>query len=97
VVAALVSRRVIPCADPSLGLRMVRCTGTAYTQLFVGLCLLALVSHGIDVGASRLSATMPVPLAGPVLAHLLRLWGPLAQARLLGDFVRRYRPWLAGR
>ena len=95
-VAALCGPGSLAVADPSLGLRLLRRTGAAYPMTFGVLCLLALAGHAINIGASRLGAAFPVPLAGPVLAHLLQLWVPLAQARLLGGFVYRYRPWLEG-
>jgi hypothetical protein len=94
VVAVLGARRGLSVADPTLGLRLLRRTGAAWPITFGAICLLALAGHGIDIGASRLGAAFPVPLAGPVLAHLLQLWVPLAQARLIGRFVYRYKPWL---
>ena len=93
-VAALSCHRVLQCADPTVGVRLLRRTGLAYPILFVTLCVLALIGHAVDIGASRLGAVFPVPLAGPVLLHFIQMWLPLAQARLLGDFVHRYRPWL---
>jgi hypothetical protein len=94
VVAVLGGRRGLSVADPTLGLRLLRRTGAAWPITFATLCALALLGHAADIGASRLGAAFPVPLAGPVLAHLLQLWVPLAQARLLGRFVYRFGPWL---
>ena len=93
-VAALCRRSVLACLDPSVGFRLVRRTGKAYEITFAVLCCMALAGHAVDIVANRLGTAFPVPLAGPVLAHLVQLWVPMAQARLLGDFVNRYRPWL---
>jgi hypothetical protein len=94
VIAALCSRSLLACADPSLGLRLARRTGPAYPVIFAALCALALVGHTLHIAGSRLGTLLPIPLAGPVLVHVIQLWVPMAQARIIGDFVCQYRPWL---
>lgn len=94
VVAALCSRSLLACANPGLGLRLVRRTGPAYPIVFTALCVLALAGHALHIAGSRLGTVLPIPLAGPVLVYVIQLWVPMAQARIIGDFIYRYRPWL---
>jgi hypothetical protein len=48
----------------------------------------------MDGLATKLEAAMPIPLAAPVISHMLRLWAPLAQARLVGGFAYRNAGYL---
>jgi hypothetical protein len=91
LVASILSREILAPLDPLLGFRMVRRVASAYAATFAILSGLGLLGYVIDVAAMRLQAEIPIPLAAPVLSHLVRLWVPLAQARLLGQFIRDNR------
>jgi len=95
VAGAICWRGMLRCLDPSLGLRTLRPVAVPYALTFALICGFGLVGHALDVIGVRMQGLLPIPLAAPVLGHLLRLWVPLAQARLLGEFLHRNRRWLA--
>jgi len=83
--------------DPLRGFRLARRVPRAFSFTFAILTLLTLVGFLLEVVSVRLAEALPIPLAGPVIRQLLRLWVPLAQARLLGGFVHHNLPFLAPR
>jgi hypothetical protein len=89
--AALCAPRALDALDPRTGPRLAWRTGARYPLLFLLLSVLGLIGHAMDHLAMDLHAELPLPLATPVLGHLIRLWAPLAQARLLGEFIHRNR------
>lgn len=95
VVAALVGGSVRMLLDPLYGLRLVVRAPRGYSITFGALIGLGLVGFSLEALGEMLAARAPVPLAAPVIRYLLRLWVPLAQARLLGEFVCCYRDRLA--
>lgn len=96
LVAALVSRRLLPLLDPTAGFRLVQRVLRCYTATFGVLTLLTVIGFTLDLLARYLVAALPIPLAAPVIRYLMRLWVPLAQARLLGGFVFHNRSYLEG-
>ncbi len=75
------------CLDPRSGYLLAWSTGEAYPIFFATLTLFSMIGFLLDLGGGTLENAMPIPLAAPVLSHLVRLWVPLAQSRLLGGFV----------
>lgn len=94
--AAAVRRKLLVLLDPSYGLRLVAVVGRAYLRAFAGLCALTVLIFVADGLGMALERAVAIPLAAPVMHNLLGHWLPLAQARLLGDFVHRHREVLAG-
>ena len=94
VIATLCRRGVLRFANPLLGVRVASRVGSAYLVTFGLICALGLVSLAMDGLATKLEAAMPIPLAAPVISHMLRLWAPLAQARLVGGFAYRNAGYL---
>jgi len=80
--------------NPLHGLKAVRCVPRAFSIMFSILTMLALIGFTLEALSGRLVELLPIPLAAPVIRHLMRLWVPLAQARLLGGFVFHNRPFL---
>jgi hypothetical protein len=87
VLASLCRRGVWRFLDPSLGLRVAAQVPRAFAVSFALLTALGLVGLAMDDLAARLEGAMPIPIAAPVISQLLRLWAPLAQARMLGGFA----------
>lgn len=84
--------------DPTCGLRLVSRVPRAYLATFAALQILVALAFLSSTASALMQQLLPIPLAGPVLGHLLTLWVPLAQARLLGDFVHAHHETLtAGR
>jgi hypothetical protein len=83
--------------DPLYGFRLVWRVPRAFSVTFAVLSLFTVVGYVLAAASARLAEVLPIPLAGPVLRHLLRLWVPLAQARLLGGFVHENRQFLEPR
>ena len=75
--------------DPSFGLRTVLRQPQAWTAAMAALQALMVLAFVSSSLAALLQQSLPIPLAAPVLGHLLCLWVPLAQARLLGEFAHR--------
>ena len=94
VIATLCRRGVLRFINPLLGVRAASRVGNAYLVTFGLICALGLVSLAMDGLATKLEVAMPIPLAAPVLSHMLRLWVPLAQARLVGGFAYRNARYL---
>lgn len=91
VLTALSTRRMIESLDPRTGLRLAWRTGAAYPLVFLMVSCLGLIGQLMDRVAMQLHAELPIPLAAPVLGHLLRLWVPLVQARQFGEFIHLHR------
>lgn len=91
ILTALCTRRLVESLDPRTGLRLAWRTGAGYPIVFLAVSLLGLTGQVMDRLAMQLHAELPIPLAAPVLGHLLRLWAPLAQARVLGEFIHLHR------
>lgn len=79
--------RVLPLLDPTHGFRVLRPVAREYALTFALVVALGVVGHLLDALGLRIVAALPIPLAAPVIRYLMRLWVPLAQARLLGEFV----------
>jgi hypothetical protein len=98
VVAALCSgRRVLRLADPTWGLRLIWRSPElpwCYAVMFAILCFFAVAGFALDALGRQIVAALPIPLAAPVIRYLMRLWVPLAQARLVGGFVHHNRSLL---
>jgi hypothetical protein len=73
--------------NPVFGFRLILRVPRAFSITFAVLSLFSVVGSALEIVSLWLAEALPIPLAGPVLRHLLRLWVPLAQARLLGGFV----------
>jgi hypothetical protein len=100
LLATLCGRRIWPLLDPTLGFRMIfrhPDLPGCYAVMFAMLILLSVAGFGLDAFGRQLVAALPIPLAAPVIRYLMRLWVPLAQARLLGGFVHRNRQHLRDR
>ena len=97
LLAALVSRRVLPLLHPGFGFRLILPVLPAFVVMFIMLHLLSLAGFTISTASVLLQAALPIPLAASVTGHLIRLWAPLAQARLLGEFVYFNRAALRGK
>ena len=80
--------------DPLRGFRLIWRVPGAFSVTFAVLTFLSVVSFALEVLNLRLVDVLPIPLAGPVIRHLMRLWVPLAQALLLGGFVHHNRPFI---
>jgi len=93
VVGALSGGPLSRHLNPLHALARVSRIPRAYAIAFSLLATLVLVGFIIDGLAARLEV-LPIPLAGPVIQHLMGLWVPLAQARLLGGFVYHNQPLL---
>ncbi len=91
ILTALCTRRLLESLDPRTGFRLAWRTGASYPIVFLIVSALGLIGQVMDRVAMQLHAELPIPLAAPVLGHLLRLWVPLAQARMLGDFIHLHR------
>jgi succinate dehydrogenase hydrophobic anchor subunit len=89
VLATLCRRGILRFLDPTLGVRAAACVQQAYLVAFALTTTLGLVGLTMDGIAAKLEVAMPIPLAAPVLGHMLRLWIPLAQSRLVGGFAYR--------
>jgi hypothetical protein len=94
LLGSLCRRDMLRSMDPSFGFRLAARVPWAYTSLLVLISLLGFVGYSMDALGSIVQSVMPIPLAAPVLNHILRLWVPLAQARLFGGFVYCNRAWL---
>jgi hypothetical protein len=91
LISAVSSRSILIALDPRQGLRLAWCCSWAYLTLHGILSLLGLLGILMSGLATLFESALPIPLATPVFVHLLCLWVPLAQARLLGDFIYRNR------
>jgi hypothetical protein len=80
--------------DPTHGFRLVWRVPHAFAVMFTLLSVLALLGFTLEALSMRLVEALPIPLAAPVIRHLMRLWVPLAQARLVGGFVHHNRAFL---
>ena len=80
--------------NPLHGLRMIWRVPRAYTAMYALLCALALFGFALEALGGRLAEVLPIPLVAPVIRHLMRLWVPLAQARLVGGFVYHNRRFM---
>jgi hypothetical protein len=89
--AAVVTRKVVGLLDPSLGFRLLHRVAGAYVDAFAGLCVLTLMVFVAEALGAAIERALAIPLAAPVMHNLLTLWMPLAQARLLGNFLHRHR------
>jgi hypothetical protein len=95
VVGSLVgAHRVLALLDPLHGFRLIRRVPRAFSIMFVILSVLAVVGFTLEALGNRLVGALPIPLAAPVIRHLMRLWVPLAQSRLVGEFVFYNRAFL---
>lgn len=97
LIAASVSRRALPLLDPTYGLRRVWSVPGPFAVTFTALQPLVLLGFLMSTASALLQQAMPVPVAAPVMGHLLCLWVPLAQARLLGRFAHRWADALKGK
>lgn len=91
VASAFPETTVLPLLDPTYGIRRASQAPSAYLTTFAALQFLVVASFLTGTAAGLLEQALPVPIAAPVLRHLLQLWVSLAEARLLGDFVARSR------
>ena len=94
--AAAVTRRLAALLDPTCGLRLLYPVARPYLRAFAGICALTLLIFVADALGGLLERSVAIPLAAPVMHSLLALWFPLAQARLLGEFLHRHREALRG-
>ncbi len=92
LVAALSHDRILGQLDPSLGIRLVSSVHSSYAILFLLLSALGVAGRGVDLTASLFQISVPIPLASSVITIFLGLWVPLAQARLLGEWVASNDP-----
>jgi hypothetical protein len=81
--------RLLRFVDPSFGLRVVAQAAEDYLPTYGALQVLVVASFLMGTVSGLLDQALPIPVAGPVLRHMLQVWIPLAQARLLGEFVAR--------
>ncbi len=84
---ALVGRSLLPLLNPGYGFVRLFDLGWAGVVACGLLQALGLLGHAVDTLAALLVTELTIPLAMPVAGHMLRLWIPLAQARLLGELV----------
>ena len=77
--------------DPTFGLRLSLRAPRAYAMSYALVVMLLLAGFLMHTAGALLRQALPIPVATPILAHLLALWVPLAQMRLLGDFVWEQR------
>ena len=97
LLATLCCRHMLHVFDPRLGFRLALHARWAYAGTFAMVCAFGLIGFIMDALGGMLETVLPIPLAAPVLDHLLRLWTPLAQARLLGEFAYCHRSVLKDR
>lgn len=94
MLAALAHRSILRQLDPSLGLRLACRVATPFLFTFIALHLFGWVNIVLSASASLAQNAIPIPLASTVMAYFVRLWMPLAQARLMGEFVWDHRTLL---
>jgi hypothetical protein len=91
IAAAAVTRQLAGLLDPSRGFRLLFPVARPYVHAFAGLCALTVLCFVADGLGAAFERAVAIPLAAPVMHNVLALWFPLAQARLLGDFLHRHR------
>lgn len=91
LIASIVAKHPLRVLDPIYGLRLILKTGIHYVPTFVALSLLTLVAFFTNSVAEYLRQAMPIPLVVGIIGQLLQLWVPLAQMRILANFIHRHK------
>lgn len=97
LILSSVRRGLLRFFDPTYAIGRVTRVPREYAVAFAALQALVLASFLVDTLAALLQQVIPIPVAAPVLGHLIALWVPLAQARLLGGFAYRWRAVLVSK